>query len=254
MLNRRLFAIAALSLAATTTATATQAWSLNFGSGERVSGSGEVATESRDLGSFDGVALTGGFKVLVRQAPTGKLELKGDKNLLQYIETRVIDGSKGRTLEIGPKKGYNLSTTVTPQITIDMAQLRAVAISGSGDVRVEAMKTPTVDASISGSGDIKFIDLNSDHLALRVAGSGDIMAAGRTGSLSISVAGSGDVKTRALEANEVKVSIAGSGDAQVQAVKTLKVSISGSGDVAYLGSPEISMSVAGSGKVKKLAN
>lgn len=253
MLNRRLLAIAALSLAAAATTTATQAWSWSFG-GERVSGSGEVATEARDLGSFDGIALTGGFKVLVRQGTAARFELKGDKNVLPYIETRVIDGSKGRTLEIGPKKGYSLSTTVTPLITVDLAQLRAVSISGSGDIRIEAMKTPAVDASISGSGDIKFIDLSSEQLTLRVAGSGDIMAAGRTGSLSISVAGSGDVKARSLEASDVKVSIAGSGDAQVQAVKTLKVSISGSGDVAYVGSPEISMSVAGSGKVKKIVN
>lgn len=250
MLNRRFFAIAALSLAAATSA---QAWGLNFG-GERVSGSGEISTESRDLGSFDGISLTGGFKVLVRQGSTPRFELKADKNLLPYIEARIVDGSKGRTLEIGPKKGYNLSTTVTPQITLDMAQLRAVSISGSGDVRIETMKTPSVDASIAGSGDIRFLDITSEQLSLRVAGSGDVMAAGRTGSLNISVAGSGDVKARALEANEVKVSIAGSGDAQVQALKTLKVSISGSGDVAYAGSPEISMSVAGSGKVKKLPN
>lgn len=252
MLNRRVFAITALSLAAATSSA--QAWSLNFGNGERVAGSGELATETRDLGSFDAIALTGGFKVLVRQGPAARFELKADKNLLPYIEARIVDGSKGRTLELGPKKGFNLAPTATPQITLDMTQLRAISISGSGEVRVEAMKTPSVEASIAGSGDIKFLDLNSDHLGLKVSGSGDILAAGRTGSLVISVAGSGDVKARGLEANEVKVSIAGSGDAQVQAVKTLKVSIAGSGDVAYLGSPEISTSVAGSGKVRKLNN
>ena len=249
--NRRFFALAATSFVVASSA---QAWSFNFGSGERVNGSGEIASETRDVGSFDGIALSGGFKVLVRQNSTTRLELKADKNLLALIETKVVEGSKGRTLEIAPKRGVNLSATVTPVITVDMVQLRALSIAGSGDVRVEAMKTGSVDVSIAGSGDIRFTDLDSDRLGVKVAGSGDVTATGRTDKLDVSVAGSGDVKLRGLVAQEAKVSIAGSGDAQVQAVKTLKVSVSGSGDVAYLGSPEISLSVAGSGKVRKLQN
>jgi len=251
MTQRRFFILAATSLAIAGSA---QAWSWNFGSGERVNGSGEIVSESRDLGTFDGIALAGGFKVLVRQGNGGKVELKADKNLLPLIETKVIDGAKGRTLEISPKRGYNLNATTTPQIVLDVAQLRAISIAGSGDVKVEAMKTAGVNASIAGSGNIIFDKLDSERLGVEVSGSGDVVAHGRTGSLNISVAGSGDVKAKGLEAEEVKVTIAGSGDAQVQASKRLKVSIAGSGDVSYLGSPEISMSVAGSGKVKKLNN
>lgn len=255
--QRRRFALAlsaavALSLGMVAAGPAS-AWSLNFGSGEQVKGSGEIGSENRDLGAFDAVSVSGDFKVTVRQGDS-RAEIRADRNLLPYIETKVVESGKGRTLEIAPKKGFNLRPTATPQISLDMAQLRAVAIAGSGEVRIEAMKTPSVDASIAGSGDIKFISINSERLGLKVAGSGDISAAGRTGSLSISVAGSGDVKARALEADEVKVSIAGSGDAAVQANKKLNVSISGSGDVSYAGSPEISMSVAGSGKVRKASN
>ena len=249
--NRRFFAFAATSFAIAGSA---QAWSWSFGSGERVKGSGEVTSETRDVGSFDGIALSGGFKVLVRQNSTSKVALKADNNLLALIETKVVEGSKGRTLEISTKRGFSLSPTVAPVITLDMAQLRALSIAGSGDVQVEAMKTPSVEASIAGSGDIRFTDLDSDRLGLRVAGSGDVTATGRTGNLEVSVAGSGDVRVKGLVAQDVKISIAGSGDAQVQAVRTLKVSVSGSGDVGYIGSPEISISVAGSGKVRKLAN
>ena len=251
MLNRRLAIVAALGLAAITS---TQAWSLNFGRGERISGSGEMATENRDVGAFDGVSLSGSFKVLVRQGSGNKVELKADRNLLPYIETRVVEGGKGRTLEIAPKRGVSFSSSTTPQLVLELPQLRTLAIAGSGDVKVETMKTPSVEASIAGSGNIQFIDLNSDSLSLKVSGSGDVTAAGRTGALNVSVAGSGDVKARALEAGEVKVSIAGSGDAQVHASRTLKVSIAGSGDVGYVGSPEISSSVAGNGKVRRLGN
>ncbi|MEJ6004054.1 head GIN domain-containing protein [Paucibacter sp. AS339] len=248
MLNRRIAALALIgSLSLATTA---QAWS--WGKSERVKGSGEVVSEVRDLGAFDGISLAGSFKVLVRQGSGTKLELKADKNLLPLIETRVVEGSKGRTLEITPKKGFSLSSKTEPQITLEVAQLRMIAIAGSGDVRVEAMKTPSVDVSIGGSGEVDLVDLSSDRLGVQVSGSGDVKASGRTGSLSLSVGGSGDVHARELQADEVRASIAGSGNATVYAVKTLKISIAGSGDIAYRGSPQVSSSVAGHGNISKL--
>lgn len=231
-----------------------QAWSWNFGSGERVQGSGEIVSEARSPGSFDGVSLSGSFKVLVRQAGSEAVEIKADKNLLPLIETRVVENGKGRILEISAKRGYQLQPSKTPMITLEMAVLRQLAIAGSGDIKVETMKTPQLDASVAGSGDIVFNDLQSERLGIKVSGSGDVQAAGRANSLTVAIAGSGDVKAQNLVADEVKVSIAGSGDARVHANKTLKVSIAGSGDVRYNGAPNIESSVAGSGSVRKLGD
>lgn len=250
--TRRFFAVTLLGSAALLSTGAAQAWSWNWGSGERVTGEGEVASERRDVSGYDAVALEGSFKVQIRQGSGHKLELRAERNLLPYIETRVVDGSKGRTLEIGPKKGTSFSTSTTPELSISMAQLRSLSVAGSGHIKVDAMKTGAVEASVAGSGDIQFSDLSSEKLGLRVAGSGDIVARGKTGQLNVSISGSGDVKATETVAEEVKISIAGSGDAKVNAVKKLNVSIAGSGDVAYVGSPEISSSVAGSGKVRRI--
>jgi hypothetical protein len=229
-----------------------QAWSWGWGSGERVVGNGDVAAEARETGAFDGIALSGGFNVLVRQGSGNKVEVKADRNLLPYIETKVVDGGKGRTLQIEPKKGYSLQTSTNPTITLEMPALRAVSVAGSGTVKVDAMKTAGVDAAIAGSGDIHFANLDAERLGMKVSGSGDIVAAGRCANASATIAGSGNVKAADLAAEEVKVSIAGSGDAQVNAAKRLNVSIAGSGDVRYVGSPEISSSVAGSGKIRRM--
>lgn len=249
-IRRQIFRISALGLVAASLCGTAQAWSWN--KGERISGNGDIATEARDTGAFDGVSLTGGFNVVIRQGTGNKVEVKADRNLLPYIETRVIDGSKGRMLEIGPKKNTYLATSNNPSFVIEMPALRAVSVAGSGTVKVEAMKTGGVDAAIAGSGDIRFAGLDAERLAMKVSGSGDIVAAGRCGNASVSIAGSGDVKAADLAAEEVKVSIAGSGDAQVNASRKLHVSIAGSGDVKYTGSPEISSSIAGSGKVRRL--
>ncbi len=253
MQQRRLF-LASVAIAATAliTNTAQAGWDWNWGGGERVKGSGEVTSETRDPGAFDGVSMTGGFKVLIRQASANKVEIKADKNLLPYLETKIVEGNHGRTLEVGVKKGYSISSTVTPQLVLDMPQLRLISVSGSGDIKMEPMKTGPVEVSISGSGDLKFDQLQSERLGISVSGSGDVRGSGKTGMLKVSVAGSGDVKLRAMEAEEAKVSIAGSGDAEINATKKLNISVAGSGDVSYVGSPEISTSIAGNGKVKKL--
>lgn len=249
--SRRLFALGLVSAAVF--ANTAQAWSWSSNS-ERVTGNGDITTEARDAGAFDGVALSGGFQVVIRQGAGNKIELKADRNLLPYIETRVVDGSKGRTLQIEPKKGFNISASNNPSFVIEMPALRAVSVAGSGSVKVEAMKTGGVDAAIAGSGDIRFASLDAEKLAMKISGSGDIVAAGRCGNAQVSIAGSGDVKAAELVAEEVKVTIAGSGDAQVNATRRLNVSIAGSGDVKYAGSPEITSSIAGSGKVRRIGN
>lgn len=242
-------ALAALALAGLSATGATHAWSWPFG-GERVKGSGDLASETRKPGSFDAIALSGNFKLRVRQAGEDAVELRADRNLLPLIETEL----NGSTLEVRAKKGYQLSSDRPILLVVDMVVLKRVTIGGSGDVLVESMKTPQLDVSIGGSGDVSFAQLISEQAVFSVSGSGNIEAKGRVNGLRISVAGSGDVKTTELMADEVKVSIAGSGDARVQANKQLKVSIAGSGDVRYVGSPEISSSVAGSGSIKRLGN
>lgn len=249
--SRRIFALGLVAAAAF--AGTAQAWTWN-NSSERINGNGDIATEARDTGAFDAVATAGGFNIVIRQGAGNKVEVKADRNLLPYIETKVVDGGKGRTLQIEPKKGFNINSSTNPSLTIEMPTLRAVSVAGSGTVKVEAMKTAGVDAAIAGSGDIRFANLDAERLGMKVSGSGDIVAAGRCGSANVSIAGSGDVKAADLVTEEVKVTIAGSGDAQVNATKKLHVSIAGSGDVKYAGSPEISSSIAGSGKVRKIGN
>ncbi|MBV8037086.1 head GIN domain-containing protein [Roseateles sp.] len=247
--SRRFLALGLV--AATVLGGTAQAWSWSSKS-ERINGNGDITTEARDTGAFDGVALSGGFNVVIRQGSGNKVELKADRNLLPYIETRVVEGSKGRTLEISPRKGVDVHSATNPSLSIEMPALRAVSVAGSGTVKVEAMKTGSVEAAVAGSGDIRFAGLDAERLGMRISGSGDIVAAGRSASAHASIAGSGNVKAAELAAEEVKVSIAGSGDAQVQATKRLNVSIAGSGDVRYVGSPEIRSSIAGSGKIRRI--
>ena len=232
------------------------ALSLGFlGSGpmaaEKVRGSGQVRTEARPVSPFEAIRVTGGMKIVLRQAGREGVEVRADDNLLALIETRVVNGADGPTLEIGPVRNVDWSSRHDVEVTVDLVRLKALRVDGSSDVHCDALKTSALALEVRGSGDLRFLQLEAEELRVRVAGSGDVEARGRARRLAVSVAGSGDVNTRGLVAESVSVTIAGSGDASVNAQQTLAVSIAGSGDVTYTGDAALQSSIAGSGTVRR---
>jgi hypothetical protein len=203
------------------------------------------------VSGFQSIALKTSAKLVLRQGSREGIELRADDNILPLIETRVVDGAGGPTLEIRSRDGASYSTKTTPVVTIDLIKLSGLSVSGSGDVSGDGLKSPALKIAISGAGDIRLSKLVVDDLGIKVSGSGDIRFNGRAGKLGIAIAGSGDVDTAGLEADDVSVSISGSGDASVNARKTLAVSIAGSGDVVYVGDAVPRTSIAGSGTVKR---
>jgi hypothetical protein len=150
LIRRTLFTgTAALAL---TFSAAALGWSMNWGAGERVNGDGKIARETRALSGFDGISLSGPFELKLRQSNTPRVELEADGNLLSYVETRIVETSKGKTLEIGVKRGYSVYSRQALKIEVDLASLRAISIAGSGRADADSFKTERLDFSVAGSG------------------------------------------------------------------------------------------------------
>lgn len=249
LLSAALVAAAALSAAALPVpaqAAPAIAWAAGW-----TTGSGVAQTQARPLSAFNAIAVSGSIDVVVRQTGREAAEVKADDNLLPLIETVVERGSEGRTLKVRWKSGESIHSKTNAVVTVDVKDLSAIATAGSGDVKVESLKTPKFSLSISGSSDARLDGLAADEFSVRISGSGDVKAAGSAQRLEIKISGSGDVDTQALQADDVAIAIAGSGDAAVVANRKLAISIAGSGDVVYSGAAAVSQSVAGSGSVRK---
>jgi hypothetical protein len=194
--------------------------------GRGIEGSGELATESREVGPFKKIKLSGSYDVFVTVGQKQKVTITFDDNLIDLIETRV----RGRTLRIYSEESF--SSQRGCRVDISVPELEMVALYGSGDVEV--------------------VDIDSDEFVLTISGSGDMTAEGRVGELDIRVSGSGDIDGRRLEAEDAYVQISGSGDVKVSVARSLDARISGSGDIDYWGSPEdISTRVSGSGDISR---
>lgn len=215
-------------------------------------GSGKPATEAREASGFAAITMRGDIDVVVRQGAREAVQVSTDDNLLPLLQTVVEGSGDQRSLRIQWKAGESVRAKSRTVVTVDVVKLTAVALSGSGDLALGALKTPSLALSISGSSDAKVEQLDAGQLTVSISGSGDVQASGKATKLEISIAGSGDVRTRELAAEDVSVSIAGSGDASVNASKALSVSIAGSGDVEYTGGATLAKArVAGSGSVRQ---
>jgi hypothetical protein len=215
-------------------------------------GSGNAVTETRTASDFQAVAMRGSIDVVIRQGSSEGVQVRADDNIVPLVQTVVEGHGDTRTLRIQFKAGESVRAKTPVVVTVDVVKLTTVSSSGSGDIRIEGLKTPALTMSISGSSDATLMQLDTEQLSISIAGSGDVQVRGRAAKLDIAIAGRGDVNASELAAGDVSVSIAGSGDANVTAQKTLSVSIAGSGDVENGGGAMLAKrSIAGSGSVRQ---
>ena len=257
---------------------------------QMVSGSGNIAIETRNVSGFTSVTLAGIGNVYLTQGPTESVRIEAEDNLIPYFDTSVL----GSTLKIGIKDQYmgvSLQPTRPVKFYVTLPKIEAVTLAGSGnifagnlqagafrisllgsgDISTDALTATDLDmhlsgsgnislgtvsasqvtASIAGSGDIQVESLAADKVSSQTAGSGNITIGGKVTEQSAEILGSGDYLAGGLKSATATVRVTGSGNSQVSTSDTLNVTILGSGDVAYSGHPTVNASIAGSGKVNQ---
>jgi hypothetical protein len=211
---------------------------------------GEIIKETRNVGPFSSISLTLSADVYLTQGATQKVEIEGDKNSLEEIETLVT----GEVLKIGTKNrfGGNIGN-VTIYITVP--EINGLSVAGSGDITAKSgLKTDEMDLAVSGSGSIHIKDLNVREISATITGSGNIdIASGQAQSeLDVVITGSGSFSGEGFAADEADITITGSGSAAVWAVKELETNITGSGNVNYKGNPQVNANSTGSGRTNSV--
>ncbi|PKH51198.1 DUF2807 domain-containing protein [Tenacibaculum sp. Bg11-29] len=214
--------------------------------GKKVRGNGKVITKTRSINKFDKVSVGGSFDVNLIAGTEGKITLKGEENLLPYIETTVKNGK----LKVQFKENTNIRTTKRLIVTIPFESINAISLGGSGDVHVQKIiKSDEISISIGGSGSIN-ANIDTNTIKASIGGSGNIKLKGNTSNFKCSIAGSGNIKAYDLDTETLKASIAGSGSVETTVSTKIKASVVGSGSVYYKGTPKhIDTNSIGSGDV-----
>ncbi|WP_433830912.1 head GIN domain-containing protein [Flavobacterium anhuiense] len=223
---------------------------VNSNAQTKISGNGNVTTETRTTGDYDGIKIAGFFDVALVAGKEGKIILKGEENLLSKIKVEV----EGNELKVYVEKGIQLRTSMGKKIevTVPFEKIASVTLSGSGDVKSKnKINSDSFSAKLSGSGNFD-LDIDSRNFDLALSGSGDIVLKGKADSFTSKISGSGNVNASNLKSQTVDVTVSGSGNSVVTCETSITGRVSGSGNIKYLGNPEKrDVKVSGSGKIYK---
>lgn len=256
-----------------------------------LTGSGDIARESRDVSGFDRVDICCGMQLFLTQGDREDLEIEADDNLLPEIVTRVsgdrliieFKDQGGRT-NYRPSQPVRCTLTVvditqiessgggfveserleTDSLSLDLsgggdaklgsvtAQSFVVDISGGGDITADMLRADRARFTLSGGSDTTIDELIAGDLRLESSGGGDVVIGGRVTEQNIDISGGGRYRAQDLESQITEIDISGGGEGTVWVTDSLNVNLSGGSDLSYYGNPQISESLSGDSELNSL--
>ena len=210
-----------------------------------VRGSGNVASEDRDVSGFNKVSISGSGNLHIEQGDEESLTIEAEDNILPLITAKV----SGNTLKLGFKPGTSISTTKSIEFYLKVKDLDSISASGSGNIDCLGLKTDNLIIGTSGSRKIDMSNLEVNSIDLNSSGSGRITLAGITDSQKIKTSGSIDYFGEGLESKSCVIDSSGSGEIIVNVSDDLDFNASGSVKVTYIGNPTITSKTSGSASI-----
>jgi hypothetical protein len=210
----------------------------------RIIGSGDMVTEARTVAEFTGVVLDMVGSVAVNQGASVAVSVTVDDNIMQYVETAVIDGR----LVIRPRGGVIISE-YDLDVDITIGDVEELTVEEVGSITTGGIVVEDLSLNINGVGSITTAILGT-RLSTNMAGVGSItIFDGWVAEHDCDISSTGSLSAYDFFTDTTRITISGSGSAEVRVQDRLEVGISGSGNVYYLGSPSIFTAITGTGSV-----
>jgi len=192
-------------------------------------GSGNVTTETHEVGAFSAIDVSGVGKVVITQGDTDGLLVETDDNLQAIVRGEV----RGDTLFLGIKPNVSLGSATRLTFAVTVQDLTAISLSGA--------------AAISA------LNLNGDQLAVDHSGAGTVTVGGTVMEQDVTLSGAGSYDGAALASERATVDLSGLGNVVVNVSERLDATLSGAGSITYIGSPALHEQVTGLGSIRQRA-
>lgn len=196
----------------------------------KITGSGTVVTEERNVSDFYSIKVMGSTKVYISQGLSFNVSAKTYQNILPLLQTRVENG-----VLIIDFKNNSKVTNDNSEVTITMPSISSLTVNGDGSISTLGTYTGlnNLSVSLSGGGSI---NINKAAVLNYI----------------INLSDSGAVNSYGVLAENAIVKINGSGNASLSLTGSLNANISGSGNIYYKGNGvQVTSQITGTGKVIK---
>lgn len=135
---------------------------------EKIIGSGSTQTELRSITGFSKIEVEGGSDLNISQGSNFQVEVKAYSNLLNYLETKVVNG----VLKIRYKRGVSVFND-NSEVKIIMPELVKLTASGRSKIDITSGNTNNFEAVIMGSVEINAFDFTARDARIRIEGNGN---------------------------------------------------------------------------------
>lgn len=209
--------------------------------------------ERREVTAFRAVELRYFGQLHLHQGPETAVEIEGDPDVLAKVHARVAGDTL--ILEIGESwldrltSGVLLVAHRPLHYHVTTPDLDRVAVSGTGKVDGDGLRTERLEVSVSGTADVNLAGIECEELTGTISGRGAFELGGRAERVRLRVSGSGDVDAGELACADAEVRISGQGNATLRVRDRLDVRVSGVGQVRYHGDPTVTQRISGAGSV-----
>jgi hypothetical protein len=197
-----------------------------------VRGNGNVVKKERTAASFDGVRVSTGIDVYLKQGDQESLAVEADENLHEYIITEVKDG----VLHV--YTDANIREAERKRVYVTMKEVTSLKTSSAGDIIGETpVKGTDIELSASSAGNIK-LEVSAKKLDINISSSGDITLSGEAEILKADLSSAGDLEAYNLQVREADISASSAGDARINVSERIRARASSAGDITYRGDPK----------------
>jgi len=200
---------------------------------DTIYGNGHVVSKIRKVHSFDGIKVSSGIDVYIKQGDAENLKVEADENLHEVIRTEV----KNNTLYIYTDE--KIRRAKAKRVYVLYKNLNRIKITSSGDLEgVNTLETENLDISLSSAGDLD-LDIEAREIYLSISSSGDARISGKADYLKASLSSAGDLDAYDLKVKKCRINVSSAGNAKIHVTEELDATASSAGDIYYDGDPEI---------------
>ncbi|HOI31465.1 MAG: DUF2807 domain-containing protein [Bacteroidales bacterium] len=205
-----------------------------------------VAKETRNVGNFTSLDISGAFEVFLVQGSTTEVVVEADEDIIDRIITKVDDHElniylKGTVRSFKKMKVY---ITFNELEGIDLSG--AVQLTGGNNLQFNRL-----DLELSGACDVAF-DLEAQIIDLDLSGASKLKLNGNVENIKAECSGASKLHLVDLKAAHIDFDSSGASTAEFWVTESLNVDGSGASNVRYKGEPKtLNVNSSGATTVKK---
>ncbi len=197
-----------------------------------ITGSGNVVTQNRNVGTFTKIEAGNGVNLIVEQSNTTEVAVEADDNIQEHIKTTL----SGSTLVI--ESDYNSFENATMNVKVKMPTLEALKTSGGVSAKGTGIINGKKIKLESSSGSSIDLQVEAEEIRGESSSGSTLVLTGKVLEADLSASSGSSIEADKMLANKVKADASSGSSILVQPLILIDGQASSGGSIRYVGSPK----------------